>query len=79
MAAKNDKLDSFEKKLTELEDVVRALETGDVDLAKAVAQFERGMRLSKDCEALLNQAELRVEQLLADEQGESLQAVDEPA
>ena len=63
MPADNATLDQFEKKLAELEELVRALESGDAPLEKAVQHFERGMALSQSCEKLLKQAELKVQQL----------------
>ena len=63
MPAENATLDQFEKKLAELEELVRALESGDAPLEKAVQHFERGMDLSQSCETLLKQAELKVQQL----------------
>ena len=77
MPAKNDKLDQFENKLDELEKLVRELETGDAPLELAVSHFERGMALSKSCEKLLQQAELKVQKLLASEQSQSTQSGDE--
>ncbi|MGJ8670465.1 MAG: exodeoxyribonuclease VII small subunit [Oceanococcus sp.] len=64
MPAKNDKLDQFENKLSELETLVRELESGDAPLELAVSHFERGMALSKSCEKLLQQAEMKVQKLL---------------
>ncbi len=63
MPAENATLDQFEKKLAELEELVRALESGDAPLEKAVQHFERGMALSQSCESLLKQAELKIQQL----------------
>ena len=64
MPAKNDKLDQFESKLAELEKLVRELESGDAPLEQAVSHFERGMALSKSCEKLLQQAEMKVQTLM---------------
>jgi exodeoxyribonuclease VII small subunit len=54
---------SFETLYRELEDTVRRLETGDLSLAESLALFERGTALAEQCNALLDQAELRVRQL----------------
>jgi exodeoxyribonuclease VII small subunit len=69
MPAKNETLDQFEDKLTELEELVRTLESGESRLEDAVKHFERGMKLSKSCEKLLQKAELRVSQLAAQADG----------
>ncbi len=70
MPAKNPKLDQFESQLAELERLVKVLEAGDTPLDEAVKHFERGMDLSRSCEKLLQQAELRVQQLSRDVDGQ---------
>jgi exodeoxyribonuclease VII small subunit len=52
---------TFEKALAELEEIVGKLERGDVPLAESIAIYERGEALKKRCEALLGEAEARVE------------------
>jgi exodeoxyribonuclease VII small subunit len=54
---------SFEEAFTELEEVVQQLEAGDLTLDQAMALFERGMALAAHCNARLDTAELRVQQL----------------
>ncbi len=56
---------SFEDLYRELEETVRKLESGDLPLAEAVALFERSTALAERCNALLDNAELRVRQLTA--------------
>ncbi|HSG94058.1 MAG TPA: exodeoxyribonuclease VII small subunit [Afifellaceae bacterium] len=60
---------SFEKALEELEKIVQALESGEVELEKSVALYERGEKLKARCETLLRQAEERVEKVKADAEG----------
>lgn len=55
---------SFEQQLNELETLVNQLEQGDVPLEQALAAFEKGMALSKQCSTLLNQAEQRISELM---------------
>ncbi len=55
---------SFEKGLTELEAVVKELESGDLPLEKAIQVFERGVGLSERCRKELEAAETRVEVLM---------------
>jgi len=50
----------FEASLSELEKVVAELD-GDVNLEKALALFDQGMRLSSECEKFLKAAEQKVE------------------
>ena len=54
----------FETSLTELEGVVRDLESGDLPLERAIQLFERGMTLSQLCRKQLEEAETRVEVLV---------------
>ncbi len=53
----------FEDALTELEDIVDQLETGDLGLEDCLAQFEKGTELSKFCEAKLKETAKRIEVL----------------
>jgi exodeoxyribonuclease VII small subunit len=57
---------SFENALAELEDIVAKLESGDLTLEESVTVFERGRRLSDRCQGILDNAELRVNQLTDD-------------
>jgi len=63
MPAKKSPL-KFEQALQELEQVVEALEQGELSLDDALQQFARGVELSRSCQSVLEQAEQRVEQLL---------------
>ena len=55
---------SFEEAFAELEEVVQQLEEGDLTLDQSMALFERGMTLATQCNAQLDAAELRVQQLV---------------
>ncbi len=55
--------EGFEAELTQLEQLVASLESGDVSLDALVAKYEEGMRLLKSCQKSLEAAELRIEQL----------------
>jgi exodeoxyribonuclease VII small subunit len=54
---------SFEEAYRELEAAVRRLEEGSLTLDESIALYERGMRLARRCQAALDEAQLRVEQL----------------
>jgi exodeoxyribonuclease VII small subunit len=54
---------SFEVALKQLEEIVTKLERGDVPLEESIAIYERGEALKQRCEALLGQAEERVEKI----------------
>ena len=60
---------TFEASLEALEQIVRQLESGDLPLEKSLELFEQGIRLSRECQDRLNQAERRIEVLLRDNQG----------
>jgi exodeoxyribonuclease VII small subunit len=53
----------FEAAMKELESIVTRLERGDVALEDSIAIYERGEALKAHCEALLRQAEARIEKI----------------
>ena len=65
----NAKNQTFEVSLKELEKIVRGLEEGDLSLEESLKLFEDGVRLSRECQERLNQAERRIEVLLTDGDG----------
>jgi len=54
---------SFEEALRELESIVTSLERGDVSLDDAIGAFERGTALKAHCQARLEEARMKVEQI----------------
>lgn len=72
------RLAEFESSVAELETLVEALESGEVSLETALAQFERGVVLARQCQSLLKNAELRVDQLLAEGEDERVADFDAP-
>ena len=69
MSKTNEQPKSFEASLEALEAIVHQLEGGDLPLEKSLELFEDGIRLSRQCQERLNQAERRIEVLLRDNQG----------
>lgn len=69
MTNNETKTKSFESSLEALEQIVRQLEEGDLPLEKSLELFEQGIRLSRECQERLGQAERRIEILLRDNQG----------
>ena len=65
MAAKK-KTEPFETHLQALEEIVDALEGGELDLESALARYEDGVKRLKTCYALLQNAEQRVRKLVGD-------------
>ena len=66
MAGKK-KAPDFEKSLAELEQLVSTLEQGDLSLEQSLATFESGIKLTRECQTRLSEAEQKV-QLLIKEQ-----------
>jgi exodeoxyribonuclease VII small subunit len=60
---------TFETSLEELERIVRELEQGELTLEKSLELFEQGVKLSRECQERLSQAERRIEILMRDNQG----------
>jgi exodeoxyribonuclease VII small subunit len=57
---------SFETALLALEETVAQLESGNLTLEASLSLFERGQQLAAHCNKLLDQAQLRVDQLTED-------------
>ena len=58
---------NLEKSMGDLEQIVEQLEGGDLTLEKSLAQFEKGIKLSRECQQALSAAEQKVQILLGDE------------
>lgn len=54
---------TFEQALAELEQIVKTLESGNIDLDKSIAQYERGEKLKQYCSQKLQEAEAKVEKI----------------
>ncbi len=61
--AKNSS-ETFEKTFKELSDLVEKMEQGDLSLDQSLDCFEKGVKLSKTCQQLLEKAEQKIETLL---------------
>jgi len=68
----NAKPKNFETSLEELERIVRELEQGDLTLEKSLELFEQGVKLSRECQERLTEAERRIEILMRDNQGRAV-------
>lgn len=60
----------LEKALSDLEELVEELESGDLPLEKAMKKFEDGIKLTRSCQTALKEAEQKVEILLKNAGGE---------
>ena len=61
---------TFEESVMELEKIVSELESGDVTLDESLSLFERGIKLSKSCQKMLDAAEKKVSVLMTTDDGE---------
>lgn len=50
----------FEDAMKKLEEIATELESGKLDLDESVEKFEEGMKLSKDCSKMLEEAEKKI-------------------
>ncbi len=64
------KSQNFESSLAALEKIVRELERGELPLEKSLELFERGVKLSRECQERLQEAERRIEVLLQRDDGD---------
>lgn len=62
---------TFETSLAELEAIVQKLENGDVALEEAIKEFQKGMKLSKDLQTILNQAEKTLVKVMQEDDTET--------
>ncbi len=65
-----EKKRSFEQAMARLEEIVAALDSGEVPLEEALALFEEGAKLVKQCNTQLEKAEQRVTKLTVTAEGE---------
>ena len=63
------KANNFEEKISELEKVVNELENGEMNLDESLIKFEQGMKLSKDCNKMPEEAENK-KSILLEKDGE---------
>lgn len=61
---------NFEEQIAELEKIINDLENGDLNLDDSVVKFEEGMKIAKECNKMLENAEKKITILLNDENGE---------
>lgn len=57
---------TFEESLNALEEIVQRLERGDVPLEEALAAFQEGMALSKQCQGTLEKAEKTLTKMMTE-------------
>jgi len=60
----NEQNKSFEQNMTRLEQIVRAMERGDVSLEESLKLFQEGTELVRSCNKLLDEAQLQVKKIM---------------
>lgn len=55
---------NFEEQIEELENIIKELEAGKLNLDESVEKFEEGMKISKECSKMLESAERKITILL---------------
>lgn len=58
---------SFEEQIEQLEQIVSEIEKGDLNLDESVEKFEEGMKISKECNKMLEDAEKKITILLSED------------
>ena len=76
MAKENPKPQTFEESVAQLEQIVAAIESGQIGLEESLAKYEQGMDLVKKCRSILDRAEKRIEQLTQSADGLSAEPLD---
>lgn len=62
--------ETFEESLNKLEKIAQNMERGDLSLDEAMAEFERGIKLSKECTRKIEEAEKKINILIKNENGD---------
>ncbi len=68
--AKGEVSMKFEEAMLELEDTVKKLESGETTLEESMELFEKGVKLSRVCQKLLSEAQLKFTKLIAESDSE---------
>lgn len=63
---------TFEQAMAELESIIQRIESGSIGLEQSLAEYEKGVAIIRQCRAVLERAEQRVERLRADGSVESI-------
>lgn len=65
----NPKNQTFEQSMARLEQIVRAMERGDVPLEASLKMFQEGTELVRSCQNLLDEAQLQVKKIMTAQDG----------
>tara|TARA_Y100000588_G_C13988152_1_gene810265 strand:+ start:449 stop:715 length:267 start_codon:yes stop_codon:yes gene_type:complete len=68
---------SFEEALSELEDIIRGLESGETNLDDAIEAYERGTALKRHCDSKLRDAQEKISRIKLNDDGTVSEAISE--
>lgn len=63
MSKSVDQTLSFEEKMKKLEDIIQKLDSDEVQLEESLSLYKEGINLSKECDEILKNAQLEIEEL----------------
>ncbi len=66
---KTNKALKFEDAMRRLDEIVRAMESGEIGVEESIAQYEEAMRLASHCRQILDAAEQRIQKIQLDAAG----------
>ena len=66
---------NFEQSMARLEQIVRAMERGDVALEESLKLFQEGTELVRSCQKLLDEAQLQVKMIMTASDGSPVEEV----
>jgi len=66
----DEQLPAFEPSLKQLEQIIEAIESGEVTLEQSLEKYSHGMKLIKHCRGILDRAETKIKELTVEEDGE---------
>jgi exodeoxyribonuclease VII small subunit len=69
----------FEKSLTQLENIIKEMEGGELSLEKSLENFEHGIKLIRQCQYTIKQAEQKVQILMEEGKDAALQTYNSAA
>lgn len=76
---KTDAILDFEESLKQLEEIVNKMEQGQLSLEESLGAFEQGIKLTRQCQSTLKQAEQRVAKLLPKDDSYQLEEFEDKA
>ena len=59
---------TYEENIKKLEEVTNKIESGELPLEQTISLFEEGMKMAKECQQFLDQAELKINKLINGEE-----------